>query len=523
MLRKTLLVLPAMIAVVLVGLVEAQERTPKKYALLIGVNKYDKPGFDELDFAEADVKELAEVLKRDGYTVKLLLGSATGSTHATKANIEAAVKEFVPQCTARDTLIIAVSGHGMELDNKPYYCPVDAVGRDPASMVSLSWLIDEAEKHAGVRLILADACRNDPDPTRGRGIDKESVKLKPNTALFLSCQSNQKALESKDLKHGLFFHCVLQGLRGNLKDAKNDKGEVTPGRLATAVEETFASKFSEWVPNASSKQEPQIANFIPASRVLIASNGLKPGEEREYEIATGVKMKFCWIPPGKATLGAPKTEVGRDSDDLEEREYTSKGFWLGKYEVMQGEWAASGVARKEENSFSAKGDRAAKVAGMDTSIFPAENVSWEECQEFVKSLNTRGKVTQVFGKSGTFCLPHEDEWEYACRGGKGNLQPYYWGKVLTAQDANTSAADLVRTTRVGSYSTAAPHPWGLCDMTGNVWEWCENKYSNDSKSRVLRGGAWRFNPEYCRVAGRDRITPDFRVYYAGFRVCLRLD
>jgi len=324
------------------------------------------------------------------------------------------------------------------------------------------------------------------------------------------------------------YRFVLEALRGNNPKALNETGEVTWGRLRVAVEETFPTQFQVVMEDASLVQEPQIADNLKGAVVLIprgivASRELKPGEEREYEIATGTKMVFCWIPPGKATLGAPKTEAGRNSDDLDERVYTSKGFWLGKYEVTQGEWAAIGVARKEENRFSAKGSFAERVKGMDTSRFPAENVSWEECQEVVKSLNERGGVVKVFSKAGRFCLPHEDEWEYACRGGKGNQQPYYWGAKLTGQDANTNESKLDRTARVGGYAGVAPHPWGVCDMTGNVFEWCENKDTKHVDSRVLRGGAWRDSPEDCRVAFRSRGSPDYRLGSFGFRVCLRLD
>jgi formylglycine-generating enzyme len=371
-----------------------------------------------------------------------------------------------------------------------------------------------------------DACRD--DPTRGaRGIDGNKVTLDRNTALLLSCGSGMQAYESKKKGHGAFFYFVLEALRGNNPKALNDNGDITWGRLRVAVEETFPTQFQIVMDDTSLKQEPQITDGMNGTTVLIPRRVLaaklpKPGEEREYEIAPGTKMVFCWIPPGKATLGAPKNEVGRDSDDLDEREYTSKGFWLGKYEVTQGEWTALGVARKAENSFSAKGDFAETVKGMNTSRFPTENVSWNECQEFVKALNERSGVSRVFGKSGTFCLPHEDEWEYAVRGGKGNQQAYYWGTAWDDTKAN-GGYSLNRTTPVGSYASAAPHPWGLCDMLGNVWEWCENKYSNDSQSRVLRGGSWRSSPGSCRVAFRGRGSPVYRYYSYGFRVCLRLD
>jgi formylglycine-generating enzyme required for sulfatase activity len=110
-------------------------------------------------------------------------------------------------------------------------------------------------------------------------------------------------------------------------------------------------------------------------------------------------------------------------------------------------------------------------------------VSWNECQEYIKKLNSEvvpSKLTAAFGGQGKFKLPHEDEWEYACRGGLGNGRAFHWGDQLNGDKANcdgnypygttTNGEYKQKTTPVGSYERVAPHPWGLCDMHGNVWE-----------------------------------------------------
>ena len=238
-------------------------------------------------------------------------------------------------------------------------------------------------------------------------------------------------------------------------------------------------------------------------------------------------MAFCWIPAGKATLGSPKEEKERDLDEVE-HEYLAKGFWLGKYVVTQSEWKA--VMGNNPSFFDGKKDNDAK--GMNTSRFPVENVSWNDCQEFLERVNKRSGKENAFGKANQFVLPHENEWEYACRGGGGNKQAFYFGNELNGLQANCHGENPYgtvvksefkgRTTQVGSYAVDWPHPWGLCDMHGNVWQWCENKYGK-SNDRLLRGGCWNGVASFCRSAYRRWYAPNVRYCNDGFRVCIRLE
>lgn len=270
---------------------------------------------------------------------------------------------------------------------------------------------------------------------------------------------------------------------------------------------------------------------------------LRAGEEREFEIADNVKMVFCWIPPGEAQLGSPKEEQDyitntifdgnppdwmKDEADEKRGKFRTKGFWMGKYTVTQAEWRA--VMGENPSYFDGIKENEAKE--LNTDRFPVESVNWFDCHKFLEKVNLRQDVAKVFGGSGQFVLPHEDEWEYACRGGKGNKQPFYFGNELNGNQANCDGNTpfgttkkgpyLERPTPVGSYADKFPHPWGLCDMHGNVWEWCENVYEQ-TDIRVLRGGAWGNNPDDCRAACRDWGAPADRDDDCGFRVCLRLD
>ena len=172
------------------------------------------------------------------------------------------------------------------------------------------------------------------------------------------------------------------------------------------------------------------------------------------------------------------------------------------------------------------------------AVSAAEKASADDdCLNFLAKLNdpTKGaELVRVFGKRGKFVLPHEDEWEFACRGGKGNRRPYYFGDELNGKQANcdgtvpfgtaTPGPYKKRTTAVGEYEKVSPHPWGLCDMHGNVYQWCENNYNEDPKNgRVVRGGSWGGDARGCRAAARLRRPPGIRSDFLGCRVCFRLD
>ena len=193
------------------------------------------------------------------------------------------------------------------------------------------------------------------------------------------------------------------------------------------------------------------------------------------------------------------------------------------------------VTGKNPTRFSAEGVYKDRVKGMDTSRFPVETVSWEDAVAFCESV---GKKT---GRK--VCLPREAEWEYACRA--GTTTPFHFGGRLSGDLANcngdypygtdTKGTNHGRTAQVGSYPA---NPWGLYDMHGNVYQWCEDyygpyKYLKDRDParpekdkedlRVLRGGSWNYYPRDCRAAYRRRSVPGDRDDDVGFRLCFRLD
>jgi formylglycine-generating enzyme len=262
-----------------------------------------------------------------------------------------------------------------------------------------------------------------------------------------------------------------------------------------------------------------------------------PGEAREFNVGNGVNMKFCWVPGtnGKAKLGSPQAEKNR-GDDEAEHEVELDGFWMAKYKMTQGQYLKL-TGKKNPSWFCADGGGKDKVQGLNTDDFPVERVSWDDAQECIKGMKAPPGMKR-------FALPSEAQWEWAARAGRGNGQAFYWGDALNGDKANCDGkhpygteqneTSLERTEKAGAYETKAPHPWGLGDMAGNLYDWCDDIYgdyanlprgknpvqtvkqSNDG--RVLRGGSWSSYSGYCRSAARYYVAPDNRFNYFGFRV-----
>jgi formylglycine-generating enzyme required for sulfatase activity len=271
----------------------------------------------------------------------------------------------------------------------------------------------------------------------------------------------------------------------------------------------------------------------------------KPGEERSFDLGGGVKLVMCFIPEGECQLGSTKAErdtvlklvdeenepdwLKTESEELRGKFKTS-GFWLGKFECTQEQYER--LMGNNPSYFD--GSMRQKGKGLVLGKLPVEHVSWDDAQDFLAKLNTVAGRQTIFGTTKKFVLPNEDQWEYAYRGGGGNMRAFYWGGILNSDKANhdgrypfgtvTKGTYLQRPTIVGEFVNQAPHPWGLADMSGNILEWCENWYDNKQKYRILRGGSWRSDAWCCRGANRSGwLEPHYRSESVGFRVCLPLE
>ena len=246
------------------------------------------------------------------------------------------------------------------------------------------------------------------------------------------------------------------------------------------------------------------AGLTPAFPQRLRDLDAARAQEAEERIANSIGMWLQRINPGTFTMGSASDQS--DNDEQPVREVAvSQPFYIGMYEVTQAQYE--------------------DVMGANPSRFkgprrPVEQVSWEDAREFCRRLSKREGVA--------YRLPTEAEWEYACRA--GTQTTYFWGDAFDERYAWASPNSGMTTHEVGA---TRPNPWGLYDMSGNVWEWCDGLYAPsyagepavDPKGprkgtyRVLRGGDWEFGPRRSRCAQRYWQDPDF-LYGAcfGFRV-----
>ncbi len=236
MVRFALLCVPALV-LCLPPFASAQEG--KRYAVLVGVNAYEHDKLETLKYAVNDATELAGVLQQAGYTITLLTddtGKKDPKFAPTKANIERALKAVGDGAKKGDLVLVGLAGHGVqfESDKDAYFCPSDAKPLKTKSdtLLPLSKVYEELDGcFAGMKVLLVDACRN--DPTAGRGVGADTAPRPPQgVAAIFSCKAGQRAFEVEKYKHGVFFHHVLTGLRG---EAADKKGRVTFAGLAAHV------------------------------------------------------------------------------------------------------------------------------------------------------------------------------------------------------------------------------------------------------------------------------------------------
>ena len=243
------------------------------------------------------------------------------------------------------------------------------------------------------------------------------------------------------------------------------------------------------------------------------------------ELGGGASLEMVYIPQGRFWMGSPEKELNRSESEGPQHKVTVPAFYLGKYPVTQRQWRAVSLM-----------DDVKRPLTPDPSDFkgdalPVECVIWYDAVEFCQRLSQHTRQD--------YRLPSEAEWEYACRAGTST--PFSFGATISTDQANYNGNYIYgsgkkgiyreQTTPVGSFPA---NDFGLYDMHGNVWEWCQDHWHetyegapedgrawlfyDESKYHVLRGGSWFLNPEFCRSASRVRFAPDLGGSYTAFRV-----
>jgi len=255
-----------------------------------------------------------------------------------------------------------------------------------------------------------------------------------------------------------------------------------------------------FVPDSSSApprvSQPERETLSPIPSVLLDADGTT--------WTNSIGMEFVRIPAGTFMMGSPGSDAEADDDEKPAHRVTiSQPFYLGKYPVTQAQWIA--VMGNNPSRFG------------DNPNQPVENVSWNDVRAFLRKLNERER-------SGDYRLPTEAQWEYACRAGTETPRYYHEVNAIAWYDANSNSQPQP----VGQ---KWPNAWGLYDMLGNVWEWCQDghrTYTADAAvdpigptdagaNRVFRGGSWYNSAQHVRAAYRNGNHPGYRIDYLGFR------
>ena len=624
----------------------------RKRALLIGNAEYQ--GTRPLVNTLPDVRALEAALRELGFD------AVRREENLTLREIKGAVRRFATELNAGDLALFYYSGHGMQVNNRNYLLPVDYERGTLVSEVE-----DEAygaervlrvlkEEGARVRVLVLDACRNNPyaDGRMATGGLAAMTAGGEGDLIVYSTGAGDVASDNQSGELGLYMTHLLPELRRErvelkeafdrtraaVYEAATVKGESQrpaqyedligkvylrggptgaltgapttvpvapppppPVRTSPPRGQTAAARWGQikgtgrvdelktYIENY--RNDPEAAIFVSlaevrlkaAEKMLQARAAQEEQERRErtarasweavleadnvevlgtfvrlYGTVAGVAdlvelardrleelrpskwsnslgMEFVWVPAGEFRMGSTSS-LAEDVEKPVTRVRISRGFWLGKYEVTQGQW--EGVMGKNPSHFS--------NCGRDC---PVEQVSWEDAQGFIRKLNEREG-------GGTYRLPTEAEWEYAVRGGTetdtpaGDLRTlgkrnaplldgiaWYGGNSGVNYEGGYDCSDWeekqYRSEGCGPHPVGgkAPNELGLYDMLGNVWEWVGGWYGEYSggmvtdpvgpgsgSDRVFRGGGWGNFARNCRSANRNGSSPGHRIGDLGFRL-----
>ena len=335
-----------------------------------------------------------------------------------------------------------------------------------------------------------------------------------------------RRFEFKDAKSNKFWEVEVKGKNLQVTFGKigtegqsKPKAFATPEKAITEMEKLIKEKTGKgYVEVVGKGVKAEKSAAVKKTSVANIGAGLSKAEKRakvaEEDLGKGVKLEMVLVPAGKFMMGSSRSKDYRGwnsyGNKVQHEVTLTKPYYMGRYAVTQEQWEA------------VMGDNPSTVKG---AALPVTNVSWDDCQDFIKKLNANS--------SGGYRLPTESEWEYACRGGTKTTHSF--GNKISPKDANYFDSKIGEPMPVGSYK---PNKLGLYDMHGNVWEWCEDWFgdypaeavtdpqgpANGDKgdTRVLRGGSFYSlvdeNKSGLRSSRRNYNYPGFTHEGLGFRL-----
>lgn len=509
----------------------------KRVALVIGNGSYET--LSALDNPTRDAVAISGVLRANGFDVEEY-------TDLDRSDFLDALDAFREAARGAELAVVFYAGHGMEVDGKDVLAPVDMAvaceSRELKRAVPLDSLFEAADG-ATHKVVLLDACRSDPFPAcPKRGADASGfrglarIATSGSTLIANATLSGSVAADGAPGGHSPFTAALL---------ARFEDGRTVPFRdlLDGVAEDVRLSTNGAQIPEVTSRGGAPRACLAgedcdgaaaPAGARLVM-NVPKTAVLPPAEHPVGSNFRDCTdcpemtvLPPGKVMVGSPDGEPGHDASEVPRVEATfSKPLAVSRSEITFDEWETCLL----EGGCPGK---TPKDAGWGRGRRPVIYVSHADAEAYAAWLTA--------STGHRYRLLSEAEWEYAARGGTATA--FASGDTLAKDMANVDYSLAGDVTLVGAYAgrtsevaSFPPNPFGLFDVHGNVAEWVADCWNpnhqgapadgsargGDCSRRVVKGGAWYFEPAAARVAARTSYPEDKRLNVVGFRVAREME
>ena len=414
-----------------------------------------------------DAGDISRELSRLGFEVTL-------RKNLSRRALRQAVREFGERARRAEVALFFFAGHGVQVKGVNFLVPVDAELESEADVegqsVDANHVLETMESSgAAVRIMILDACRNNPFASSSRSFSRGLAAMQATAGTLIAFATSPGAMASDGAgRNGVY----TKNLVASLRDPNTDILKVFQRVRANVIRETEGRQ----VPWESTSLTGDF--FFDGRRVATTEGASPPEEAAPPEAATGISA-------------APECDACPEMVAV-----PGRNFEVGRFEVTQGQWRA--LMGSNPSHFAECGEDC-----------PVEQVNVADIELFLARLNAR--------TGRAYRLPTEAEWESACTAA-GAASPYCGGDDIEAvawYERNSG-----RTThRVGE---RAPNAYGLFDMTGNVWEVTADCWPGDCTRRVLKGGSWAMRAIDSRAVARHWILATARDPNGGFRLARTL-
>lgn len=458
----------------------------------------DNSGFKEYPGSDETTSELSGFLRKSGFQVEIWKDLSS-------KDIDRKFSSFTAVTPVNSTLLVYFKGYSAAVEykgvkNNFLLCPQSDY-KNEADLsrrgIALDKIIKALEMQCGsrTRILALDVAKF---PSSFAAKVNPLIQPKSEDVVFFS---NLNPVSGKDSGAGL-------------------AEEMMDGDSANSILKIL-KKAADWSSVTTEMDGDEKADKVNNGPLR---DGKFPGEEWVNKLG----IVFCWIPPGEYSMGSLKSAPWYESDQLQKKVKIQKGFWMSKYELTNLQYKQ--IRGRDSGKFA-----------VNKPNHPA-TVNFDDKKHLVKSLTEKSKLESGW----EYDYPTEEQWEYAARA--GSKEKYYFGSDdsklhLYANFADKSLYDLrdgyfnysdrslndgtPKIAEVGSYK---PNAWGLHDMYGNVWEWCNTVYTEDrsipdkknkGKGQVVKGGSWCSQKSYCHSAFRHSFEGRFEQNFIGIRLIIQ--